>query len=119
MTDRDWHKVWIEQCEAAETVSPSQAVTGRSITRILHRSTPCRYSLANLLPAYPGKSSGNEEAIGHGLGACGAMDETRDQGADEAARPAQPDQRRAALLLGAEGLPKRLVAQTTHARMQP
>ena len=37
-------------------------------------------------------------------------------GADEAARPAQPDQRRAALLLGAEGLPKRLVAQTTHAR---
>ena len=36
--------------------------------------------------------------------------------ADEAARPAQPDQRRAALLLGAEGLPKRLVAQTTHAR---
>ena len=37
-------------------------------------------------------------------------------GADEAVRPAQPDQRRAALLLGAEGLPKRLVAQTTHAR---
>ena len=37
-------------------------------------------------------------------------------GADEAARPAQPDQRRAALLLGAEGLPKPLVAQTTHAR---
>ena len=37
-------------------------------------------------------------------------------GADEAVRPAQPDQRRAALLLGAEGLAKRLVAQTTHAR---
>ena len=37
-------------------------------------------------------------------------------GADEAARPAQPDQRRAALLLRTEGLPKRLVAQTTHAR---
>ena len=37
-------------------------------------------------------------------------------GADEAARPAQPDQRRAALLLGAEGLPKRLVAQTAHSR---
>ena len=37
-------------------------------------------------------------------------------GADEAVRPAQPDQRRAALLLGAEGLPKRLVAQTAHAR---
>ena len=37
-------------------------------------------------------------------------------GAEEAVRPAQPEQRRAALLLGAEGLPKRLVAQTTHAR---
>ena len=35
-------------------------------------------------------------------------------GADEAVRPAQPDQRRAALLLGTEGLPKRLVTQTTH-----
>ena len=31
-------------------------------------------------PAYPWKSSGDEEAIGHGLGACGAMDETRDHG---------------------------------------
>ena len=20
MTDRDWHKIWIEQCEAAETI---------------------------------------------------------------------------------------------------
>ena len=37
-------------------------------------------------------------------------------GAEEAVRPAQPEQRRAALLLGAEGLAKRLVAQTTHAR---
>ena len=37
-------------------------------------------------------------------------------GADEAVRPAQPEQRRAALLLGTEGLSKRHVAQTTHAR---
>ena len=37
-------------------------------------------------------------------------------GAEEAVRPAQPEQRRAALLLGAEGLAKRLVAQTTHPR---
>ena len=36
--------------------------------------------------------------------------------ADETVRPAQPNQRRAALLLGAEGLAKRLVAQATHAR---
>ena len=37
-------------------------------------------------------------------------------GAEEAVRPAQPEQRRAALLLGTEGFAKRLVAQTTRAR---
>ena len=36
--------------------------------------------------------------------------------ADEAVRPAQPDQRRAALPLRAEGLAKRLVALSAHAR---
>ena len=37
-------------------------------------------------------------------------------GADEAVRPAQPGQCRAALLLGAEGFAKRLVAQPAHPR---
>ena len=37
-------------------------------------------------------------------------------GADEAVRPAQPGQCRAALLLGTEGFAKRLVAQPAHPR---